>query len=111
MCYAAYDDIIDSVAAMDADVISMENSRSDGKLLETFQSYHYPNEVGPGVYDIHSPRVADTEEMRNLLSKVIEVLSPNQVWVNPDCGLKTRRWEEVKPSLEHMVEAAKALRG
>lgn len=110
MCYAAYDDIIDSVAAMDADVISMENSRSDGTLLDTFHTHPYPNEVGPGVYDIHSPRVADAQEMRDLLEKAKEVLDPGQIWVNPDCGLKTRKWEEVKPSLQHMVEAAKALR-
>ncbi len=110
MCYAAYDDIIDSVAAMDADVISMENSRSDGALLDTFSTRSYPNEVGPGVYDIHSPRVADTGEMRELLERAVAVLSPEQLWVNPDCGLKTRRWEEVAPSLEHMVDAAKAFR-
>ena len=112
MCYAAYDDIIESVAAMDADVISMENSRSDGTLLETFRAHPYPNEVGPGVYDIHSPRVAETNEMSSLLRKAVDVLSPEQVWVNPDCGLKTRRWEEVKPSLEHMGgsgESAQAL--
>ena len=110
MCYAAYDDIIDSVAAMDADVISMENSRSDGTLLDTFSTHAYPNEVGPGVYDIHSPRIADADEMRDLLGRAVEVLLPEQLWVNPDCGLKTRRWEEVAPSLEHMVEAARALR-
>ncbi len=110
MCYAAYDDIIDSVAAMDADVISMENSRSDGALLDTFSSRAYPNEIGPGVYDIHSPRVADAAEMRDLLNKAVAVLTPEQLWVNPDCGLKTRRWKEVVPSLQHMVEAAKALR-
>ena len=110
MCYAAYDDIIDSVAAMDADVISMENSRSDGALLDTFSTHSYPNDVGPGVYDIHSPRVADVDEMRDLLNRAVAVLSPDQLWVNPDCGLKTRRWGEVVPSLEHMVEAAKALR-
>ncbi len=110
MCYAAYDDIIESVAAMDADVISMENSRSDGALLDTFSTHSYPNDVGPGVYDIHSPRVADVGEMRDLLNRAVAVLSPDQLWVNPDCGLKTRRWGEVVPSLEHMVEAARALR-
>ena len=110
MCYAAYDDIIDSVAAMDADVISMENSRSDGTLLDTFRTHPYPNEIGPGVYDIHSPRVAETEEMSNLLRRAVDVIPPERLWVNPDCGLKTRRWEEVKPSLLHMVEAAKELR-
>ena len=111
MCYAAYDDIIDSVAAMDADVISMENSRSDGTLLDTFRAHPYPNEVGPGVYDIHSPRVAETGEMSDLLRRAVDVIPPERLWVNPDCGLKTRRWEEVKPSLLHMVEAAKELRG
>ena len=110
MCYAAYDDIIDSVAAMDADVISMENSRSDGTLLDTFRTHPYPNEIGPGVYDIHSPRVAETEEMSDLLRRAVDVIPPERLWVNPDCGLKTRRWEEVKPSLLHMVEAAKELR-
>ena len=111
MCYAAYDDIIDSVAAMDADVISMENSRSDGTLLDTFRAHPYPNEIGPGVYDIHSPRVAEIEEMSDLLRRAVAVIPPERLWVNPDCGLKTRRWDEVKPSLLHMVEAAKELRG
>lgn len=110
MCYAAYDDIIDAVAAMDADVISMENSRSDGTLLDTFRTHPYPNEVGPGVYDIHSPRVAGMEEMSSLLRRAVDVIPPERLWVNPDCGLKTRRWDEVKPSLQHMVEAARELR-
>ena len=110
MCYAAYDDIIDAVAAMDADVISMENSRSDGALMETFRAHPYPNEVGPGVYDIHSPRIAESNEMKDLLSKAGDVLLPEQICVNPDCGLKTRRWEEVVPSLENMVETAKHFR-
>ena len=110
MCYAAYDDIIDAVAAMDADVISMENSRSDGALMETFRAHPYPNEVGPGVYDIHSPRIAESNEMKDLLSKAGDVLLQEQIWVNPDCGLKTRRWEEVVPSLENMVETAKHFR-
>ena len=110
MCYAAFDDIIDSVADMDADVISMENARSDGALLETFRQHPYPNEIGLGVYDIHSPRVAETEEMRALLVRASAVLAPEQLWVNPDCGLKTRRWEEAAPSLRHMIEAARALR-
>ena len=111
MCYAAYDDIIDAVAAMDADVISMENSRSDGTLLDTFRTHPYPNEVGPGVYDIHSPRIAETDEMSDLLRRAVAVIPSERLWVNPDCGLKTRRWEEVKPSLLNMVEAAKELRG
>ena len=110
MCYAAYDDIIDAVADMDADVISMENSRSDGTLLETFRTHPYPNEIGPGVYDIHSPRIAETDEMSDLLRRAVAVIPSERLWVNPDCGLKTRRWEEVKPSLAHMVEAAQELR-
>jgi 5-methyltetrahydropteroyltriglutamate--homocysteine methyltransferase len=111
MCYAAYDDIIDAVADMDADVISMENSRSDGTLLDTFRTHPYPNEIGPGVYDIHSPRVAEADEMSDLLRRAVAVIPSERLWVNPDCGLKTRRWEEVKPSLLNMVEAAKELRG
>jgi 5-methyltetrahydropteroyltriglutamate--homocysteine methyltransferase len=110
MCYADFNDIIESIGELDADVISIESSRSDMELLAAFGQYHYPNEIGPGVYDIHSPRVADADEMRELLKKAMDVLSPDQIWVNPDCGLKTRKWEEVKPSLEHMVEAAKSLR-
>ena len=110
MCYAAYDDIIDAVAAMDADVISMENSRSDGALLETFREHPYPNEIGPGVYDIHSPRIAERAEAVALLRRAAEVIPPERIWVNPDCGLKTRRWEEVEPSLRNMVAAAKEMR-
>ncbi len=110
MCYAEFNDIIEAIAEMDADVISIETSRSKMELLDAFGKYHYPNEIGPGVYDIHSPRIAETVEMKTLLDKALQVLSPDQVWVNPDCGLKTRKWEEVKPSLEHMVAAAKALR-
>jgi 5-methyltetrahydropteroyltriglutamate--homocysteine methyltransferase len=110
MCYAAFNDIIESVGAMDADVISMETSRSNMELLDAFRNYKYPNEIGPGVYDIHSPRVPTREEMVALLRKALEVLKPQQVWVNPDCGLKTRRWEEVKPALAAMVAAAKSLR-
>jgi 5-methyltetrahydropteroyltriglutamate--homocysteine methyltransferase len=110
MCYAAFDDILDAVAEMDADVISMETSRSQMELLESFRRFRYPNEIGPGVYDIHSPRVPSREEMEALLRKALEVLSPDQIWVNPDCGLKTRRWEEVRPALTAMVEAARSLR-
>jgi 5-methyltetrahydropteroyltriglutamate--homocysteine methyltransferase len=110
MCYADFNGIISSIAALDADVISMEASRSDMKLLRAFGDYQYPNEIGPGVYDIHSPRIVSTEEMKELLTKAAITLTPEQIWVNPDCGLKTRKWEEVKPSLEHMVEAASQLR-
>ena len=110
MCYAEFQDIIESVAQMDADVISIETSRSQMELLHTFAEYRYPNEIGPGVYDIHSPRIPAQEEMESLLRKASSVLSPAQLWVNPDCGLKTRRWEEVRPALAAMVEAARAMR-
>jgi 5-methyltetrahydropteroyltriglutamate--homocysteine methyltransferase len=110
MCYAEFQDIIEAVADMDADVISIETSRSQMELLHTFAQYHYPNETGPGVYDIHSPRIPTTEEMVALLRKAATVLSPDQIWVNPDCGLKTRRWEEVRPALAAMVEAAHIVR-
>jgi len=110
MCYSEFNDIIEAIAAMDADVISIESSRSRMELLGAFARYAYPNEIGPGVYDIHSPRIPDREEMEDLLRKALEVLSGDQLWVNPDCGLKTRRWEEVRPALIHMVEAARAVR-
>lgn len=110
MCYAEFQDIIEAVAQMDADVISIETSRSQMELLDTFAHYNYPNDIGPGVYDIHSPRVPPTEEMVALLRKAARVLSPQQLWVNPDCGLKTRRWEEVRPALVAMVSAARTLR-
>ena len=110
MCYAEFQDIIEAVAEMDADVISIETSRSQMELLQTFAQYHYPNEIGPGVYDIHSPRIPTAEEMVDLLKKAATVLSPVQIWVNPDCGLKTRRWEEVRPALIAMAEAARVVR-
>ncbi len=107
MCYAEFNDIIEAIGAMDADVISIETSRSQMALLDAFTRYAYPNAIGPGVYDIHSPRVPTRAEMGTLLKKACEVLSPAQLWVNPDCGLKTRRWEEVQPALVEMVEAAR----
>jgi 5-methyltetrahydropteroyltriglutamate--homocysteine methyltransferase len=110
MCYSDFNTIIDSVAAMDADVISIETSRSQMKLLDAFVKFKYPNEIGPGVYDIHSPRVPAKEEMVDLLDKAAKVLDVRQIWVNPDCGLKTRGWKEVEPALKNMVEAAKDLR-
>lgn len=110
MCYAEFNDIIEAIAAMDADVVSMETSRSKMKLLGAFARFNYPNEVGPGVYDIHSPRVPPDEEMVDLLRRAIQVLHPRQIWVNPDCGLKTRAWAEVVPALEGMVRAARTLR-
>jgi 5-methyltetrahydropteroyltriglutamate--homocysteine methyltransferase len=111
MCYSEFNDIIAAVAAMDADVISIETSRSAMELLDAFVSFKYPNDIGPGVYDIHSPRVPTQAEMEDLLEKALKVLSPQQLWVNPDCGLKTRGWAEVKPALISMVAAAKAVRG
>jgi 5-methyltetrahydropteroyltriglutamate--homocysteine methyltransferase len=111
MCYSEFNDIIAAVAAMDADVISIETSRSAMKLLDAFVDFSYPNDIGPGVYDIHSPRVPSQQEMENLLEKALQVLTPQQLWVNPDCGLKTRGWAEVKPALMAMVAAAKAVRG
>lgn len=110
MCYSEFNDIIESVGAMDADVISIETSRSQMELLDAFVNYKYPNEIGPGVYDIHSPRVAPVDEMSGLLQKALDVLKPEQVWVNPDCGLKTRAWPETKAALENMVQATKQLR-
>ncbi|MBV8925771.1 MAG: 5-methyltetrahydropteroyltriglutamate--homocysteine S-methyltransferase, partial [Bradyrhizobium sp.] len=94
----------------DADVISIETSRSKMELLDAFKVYRYPNGIGPGVYDIHSPRVPDMAEMKNLLTLARRRLSDSQLWINPDCGLKTRRWEEVRPALVNMVAAARELR-
>jgi 5-methyltetrahydropteroyltriglutamate--homocysteine methyltransferase len=111
MCYSEFNDIIDAIAAMDADVISIETSRSKMELLEAFKGYKYPNDIGPGVYDIHSPRVPETAEMKNLIVLARKQLSDSQIWINPDCGLKTRRWEEVRPALVNMVAAARELRG
>lgn len=110
MCYCEFNDIMGEIAALDADVISIETSRSAMDLLGAFVDFKYPNQVGPGVYDIHSPRVPKEEEMTSLLRKALDVLSPDQVWVNPDCGLKTRGWKEVEPALKAMVTAAKTLR-
>lgn len=110
MCYSEFNDVIESIAAMDADVISIECSRSQMELLEAFVAFKYPNEIGPGVYDIHSPRVPTTQEMIDLLEKAKVNLDERQIWVNPDCGLKTRGWPEVETSLTNMVEAAKEMR-
>ena len=110
MCYSEFNDIIEWIAKMDADVISIEASRSKMELLKAFKDFHYPNEIGPGVYDIHSPRIPSKEEIKGLIEKAIEVIPLEKLWVNPDCGLKTRNWEETIPSLRNMVEAAKELR-
>jgi 5-methyltetrahydropteroyltriglutamate--homocysteine methyltransferase len=110
MCYCEFNDIIDSIAALDADVISMEASRSNMELLDAFAAFRYPNEVGPGVWDIHSPRVPGAAEMETLLRTAAAVLPIENLWVNPDCGLKTRGWDEVISSLRNMTNVAAALR-
>ncbi|MCY1231149.1 5-methyltetrahydropteroyltriglutamate--homocysteine methyltransferase [compost metagenome] len=110
MCYAEFNDILPAIAAMDADVITIETSRSAMELLEGFGDFDYPNEIGPGVYDIHSPRVPSVQAMERLLDRACEVVPPQRLWVNPDCGLKTRGWEETEAALANMVSAARALR-
>lgn len=110
MCYSEFNDIIQNIADMDADVITIECSRSQMELLDAFADFNYPNEIGPGVYDIHSPRVPSKKEMVHLLEKAKAVIPMDQLWVNPDCGLKTRHWEETKKALIEMVAAAKELR-
>jgi 5-methyltetrahydropteroyltriglutamate--homocysteine methyltransferase len=110
MCYSEFNDIIEAIAQMDADVISIETSRSQMELLNAFVNFKYPNEIGPGVYDIHSPRVPSQQEMKDLLHKALKVLKPEQIWVNPDCGLKTRDWPETKAALQALVEATKEVR-
>ncbi|MBX9832955.1 MAG: 5-methyltetrahydropteroyltriglutamate--homocysteine S-methyltransferase, partial [Burkholderiaceae bacterium] len=118
MCYSEFNDILPAIAAMDADVITIETSRSDMELLQAFGAsasggagdFKYPNEIGPGVYDIHSPRVPGVQEMAALLEKAAEVVPVEHLWVNPDCGLKTRGWPETEAALRHMVQAAQEVR-
>ncbi|MNO94048.1 5-methyltetrahydropteroyltriglutamate--homocysteine methyltransferase [compost metagenome] len=110
MCYSEFNDVIESIAAMDADVITIETSRSDMELLDAFEAFAYPNEIGPGVYDIHSPRVPASEEMAKLLRKAARRIPAERLWVNPDCGLKTRGWAETEAALVNMVAAARQLR-
>ncbi|USH03758.1 5-methyltetrahydropteroyltriglutamate--homocysteine S-methyltransferase [Grimontia kaedaensis] len=110
MCYSEFNDIIDSVAALDADVITIETSRSDMELLQAFEEFSYPNEIGPGVYDIHSPNIPSVESIVGLLEKARKTIPDQRLWVNPDCGLKTRNWTEVESALANLVEAAKTLR-
>ncbi len=110
MCYSEFNDIIASIAQMDADVITIETSRSNMELLDVFDEFQYPNEIGPGVYDIHSPNIPDPAQIINLMTQAEKRIPRERLWVNPDCGLKTRQWQEVVPALENMVQAAKTLR-
>jgi 5-methyltetrahydropteroyltriglutamate--homocysteine methyltransferase len=115
MCYSEFNDIMPAIADMDADAISIETTRSRMELLSAFAHHQadgtaYPAEIGPGIWDIHSPRVPDANEITELLGLARQRLEDWQIWVNPDCGLKTRKWEEVRPALENMVSAARELR-
>jgi 5-methyltetrahydropteroyltriglutamate--homocysteine methyltransferase len=110
MCYAEFRDILGAIAEMDTDVLSIETSRSKMELLGDFRRFDYPNELGPGVYDIHSPRVPTINEMVNLIERAADVVPIARLWVNPDCGLKTRGWPEVGSALANMVAAASAAR-
>ncbi len=111
MCYSEFNDIIESIAALDADVITIETARSDMELLDVFDDFKYPNEIGPGVYDIHSPNIPSQKRMVELMQKAAARIPAERLWVNPDCGLKTRQWSEVIPALSSMVSAARSLRG
>ncbi|MBU3636087.1 5-methyltetrahydropteroyltriglutamate--homocysteine S-methyltransferase [Polynucleobacter sp. es-MAR-4] len=110
MCYSEFNDIIEAIAQMDADVITIETSRSDMELLDVFDTFNYPNEIGPGVYDIHSPNIPSEQQMIELMTKAAKRIPAERLWVNPDCGLKTRQWSEVNPALKNMVLAAEKLR-
>jgi 5-methyltetrahydropteroyltriglutamate--homocysteine methyltransferase len=110
MCYSEFNDILPAIAAMDADVVTIETSRSNMELLDAFGRYAYPNDIGPGVYDIHSPRVPDVDDMVRLLERACTVIPAQRLWVNPDCGLKTRGWPETRRALQHMVQAAQRVR-
>jgi 5-methyltetrahydropteroyltriglutamate--homocysteine methyltransferase len=110
MCYSEFNDIMPEIASMDADVITIETSRSNMDLLQGFATFQYPNEIGPGVYDIHSPRVPSVAQIEGLLRKAATVVDAKNLWVNPDCGLKTRGWPETEEALKNMVEAAHNLR-
>lgn len=109
-CYSEFQDFFHAIAALDADVLSIENSKSDAKLLKVFEDKEYPRHIGPGVYDIHSPRVPAEQEMKDRIGEMLQWLKPEQLWINPDCGLKTRQWKETKAALTNMVNAAKAFR-
>ena len=110
MCYSEFNETIAAIAAMDADVITIETSRSRMELLTAFEDFAYPNEIGPGVYDIHTPNTPTVDEMVELIEKAADKIAVRQLWVNPDCGLKTRTWDEVEPALKNLVQATKVLR-
>jgi 5-methyltetrahydropteroyltriglutamate--homocysteine methyltransferase len=110
MCYSEFNDIIASIADMDADVITIETSRSDMELLDVFDDFNYPNQIGPGVYDIHTPNIPGQQQIVDLMRKAAERIPAARLWINPDCGLKTRTWDEVIPALKNMVAAAIVLR-
>jgi 5-methyltetrahydropteroyltriglutamate--homocysteine methyltransferase len=110
MCYSDFNDIMPTIEAMGADVITIETARSGNRLLRIFKETGYKQEVGPGIYDIHSPRVPTVDEMVEQIKALQEVLPQKQLWINPDCGLKTRKWDEVRPSLQNMVEAVNKVR-
>ncbi|MCL0096907.1 5-methyltetrahydropteroyltriglutamate--homocysteine S-methyltransferase, partial [Thermodesulfovibrionales bacterium] len=110
MCYSQFNDIIKTIEAMDADVITVETARSGNKLLRIFHDTAYKNEIGPGVYDIHSPRIPSVDEFKSQILLRLQVVDRSRMWVNPDCGLKTRKWDEVKPALINMIKATKAIR-
>ena len=110
MCYSSFNEVMGSIIKMDADVISIENSRGKEELLRAFETHNYPNQIGPGVYDIHSPNIPSTKDMATKLESICKILKPEQVWVNPDCGLKTRKEAEVEPALKEMVNSAKQIR-
>lgn len=110
MCYSEFNEIIESVAALDADVITIETSRSNMELLKAFEEFNYPNEIGPGVYDIHSPNIPSEEWIVDLVKKAAQKIPVERLWVNPDCGLKTRNWPETEAALANLVSAAKRLR-
>ena len=109
-CYSEFQDFFHAIAALDADVLSIENSKSDAKLLKVFIDEAYPRHIGPGVYDIHSPRVPSEQEIKERIEEMLQYLKPDQLWINPDCGLKTRQWQETKASLKNMVQAAQYFR-
>ncbi|KAK4610599.1 putative 5-methyltetrahydropteroyltriglutamate--homocysteine methyltransferase [Fulvia fulva] len=109
-CYSEFQDFFHAIAALDADVLSIENSKSDAKLLKVFIDEKYPRHIGPGVYDIHSPRIPSEQEIKDRIQEMLQYLTPEQLWINPDCGLKTRQWKETKDALAHMVSAAQHFR-